>query len=224
MDSTTLIYHMLAEGYEVRCLGVNYGQRHKKELVSASAICGALGIEFLVADLSSITPLLTGSALTSPDIAVPEGHYAEESMKQTVVPNRNMILLSLAIGWAVSTKSDYVAYAAHSGDHAIYPDCRSEFASIMDQAAQLCDWHRVRLYRPFVDMTKADIVCRGVQLGVPYENTWSCYKGGKMHCGRCGTCVERREAFILAGVPDPTEYEFQGDCFGERSPVEEGEA
>ncbi len=128
-------------------------------------------------------------------------------MKATVVPNRNMILLALAAGWAISQKADAIAYAAHGGDHAIYPDCRPEFAEAMRHAIGLADWHRVELLRPFVTLTKADIVRRGAELGAPLGSTWSCYRGGARHCGRCGTCVERREAFALAGVPDPTDYE-----------------
>jgi 7-cyano-7-deazaguanine synthase len=127
-------------------------------------------------------------------------------MKTTVVPNRNMILLALATGHALSIGAQQVAYAAHSGDHAIYPDCRNEFADAMARAMALCDWSQVELYRPFVDWTKADIVRRGAELGVPFGQTWSCYKGGNKHCGRCGTCIERREAFDLAGVEDPTNY------------------
>jgi len=118
-----------------------------------------------------------------------------------------MIMLSVAIGWALSVKYEAVAYAAHTGDHAIYPDCRPEFVEAMDNAASLCDWHRIRIVRPFIAMTKTDIVRLGAELGVPFERTWSCYKGGRLHCGRCGTCVERREAFQTAGVHDPTTYE-----------------
>ena len=127
-------------------------------------------------------------------------------MKSTVVPNRNMILLSVATGYALSIDAGQVAYAAHSGDHAIYPDCRNEFADAMAEAIRLCDWKTVSLARPFVTWSKADIVCRGKDLGVPFENTWSCYKGQAFHCGRCGTCIERREAFYLAKVDDPTTY------------------
>lgn len=127
-------------------------------------------------------------------------------MKVTVVPNRNMIMLSVAAGWAISQGFDQVAFGAHSGDHAIYPDCREEFAEAVDRAMSLADWHRVRLVRPFVRMTKADIVKRGADLHVPFQSTWSCYKGAAQQCGRCGTCVERREAFYLAGVVDPTDY------------------
>lgn len=205
LDSSTLLYHLRARGDRVRCLGVDYGQRHRRELDAARTICERTEVEFRLADLRSITPLLAGSALTDA-VAVPHGHYAEESMKVTVVPNRNMILLSLAIAWAVSVKADAVAYAAHAGDHTIYPDCRPEFVEAMERAAALCDWHRVTIDRPFVNLTKADIVRRGAELGVPYEWTWSCYEGGERHCGKCGTCTERREAFAGAGVTDPTEY------------------
>ena len=206
MDSTVLLHKLVQEGDEVKALSVNYGQRHSRELDRARALCAELGVEHRVADLSGLSDLLAGSALTSSDIEVPEGHYAEDNMKATVVPNRNMILLSVAAGWAISSKFDRIAYAAHSGDHAIYPDCRNEFAEALDGAIRLADWHEVSLYRPFVDMTKADIVSLGAKFEVPFEKTWSCYKGQDLHCGRCGTCVERREAFYLAGVEDPTTY------------------
>jgi 7-cyano-7-deazaguanine synthase len=128
-------------------------------------------------------------------------------MRVTVVPNRNMILLAVAIGHAIASGADAVAYGAHAGDHAVYPDCRPAFAEAMAEAAGLCHYDPgVTLLRPFIDRTKADIVRLGAALGVPFALTWSCYEGGVRHCGRCGTCVERREAFTLAGVPDPTEY------------------
>ena len=206
LDSTVLLYDLHQTGHALTALSVNYGQRHRCELTCAAAICAGLGITHQVADLSAIQALLAGSSLTSPEISVAEGHYTEESMKTTVVPNRNMILLALATGHALSIGAQQVAYAAHSGDHAIYPDCRNEFADAMAQAMALCDWNQVELSRPFVDWTKADIVRRGAELGVPFGQTWSCYQGGDKHCGRCGTCIERREAFDLAGVADPTAY------------------
>lgn len=206
MDSTVLLYQLLNAGDDVLALSIDYGQRHKKELECASSLCKDLGVEHRIADLTSLTPLLAGSSLTSPEIEVPEGHYAEDNMKATVVPNRNMILLSVATGWAISAGAESVSYAAHSGDHAIYPDCREEFAEGMNHVMGLADWQKVALDRPFVSLTKADIVKLGAELGVPFERTWSCYKGGELHCGRCGTCVERREAFYLAGVDDPTIY------------------
>lgn len=206
MDSTVLLYQLLNAGDDVLALSIDYGQRHKKELECARSLCKDLGVEHRIADLTSLTPLLAGSSLTSPEIEVPEGHYAEDNMKATVVPNRNMILLSVATGWAISAGAESVSYAAHSGDHAIYPDCREEFAEGMNHVMGLADWQKVALDRPFVSLTKADIVKLGAELGVPFERTWSCYKGGELHCGRCGTCVERREAFYLAGVDDPTIY------------------
>lgn len=206
LDSTVLLYHLRAAGHLVHALSVNYGQRHVCELDHAADICSELQLPNPVADLSAIQPLIAGSSLTSADIEVAEGHYTEESMKSTVVPNRNMILLSIAAGHALSIGAQQIAYAAHSGDHAIYPDCRNEFADAMAEAIRLCDWSTVELSRPFVDWTKADIVRRGAELNLPFEKTWSCYKGGEIHCGRCGTCIERREAFDLAGIADPTTY------------------
>ncbi len=208
LDSTVLLYHLLKNlKCEVRCLSVHYGQKHKKELISASLICKHLKVEHQVADLSHLKVLFAGSSQTSNEVQVPEGHYAEESMKATVVPNRNAVLLSLAGAWAVATKSNAVAYAAHAGDHTIYPDCRKEFADAMGVALSLCDWHKIELLRPFVDKTKAGIVKLGADLKVPFEWTWSCYKGKELHCGKCGTCVERCCAFKQAGVNDLTEYE-----------------
>lgn len=205
LDSTVLLYKLRADGHEVRCLGVDYGQRHRRELDAGQAICHDLGVEYRLADLKGLRPLLAGSALTD-DVPVPDGHYTDDTMKSTIVPNRNMIMLSAAIGWAVSLKYDAVAYAAHAGDHTIYPDCRPSFVEAVRNAARLCDWRPIELLTPFVAQTKADIVRIGAGLGVPFERTWSCYKGGQVHCGTCGTCVERREAFQKAGVADPTVY------------------
>ena len=206
LDSTVLLFHLLEAGHELKALSIDYEQRHRRELAAASAICEARGVPHARADLSAIQPLLAGSSLTSPEIEVAEGHYTEESMRSTVVPNRNMIFLALATGHALSIGAGQVAYAAHSGDHAIYPDCRNEFADAMAVAIALADWKTVELSRPFVEWTKAEIVRRGHELNVPFAQTWSCYKGGELHCGRCGTCIERREAFDLAGVEDPTPY------------------
>lgn len=205
VDSTVLLAHLLAEGREVHCLSVDYGQRHRRELEAARAICAHYGVDHRLADLRALAPLFGSNALTG-GVKVPEGHYEEESMKATVVPNRNMLLISVATAWAVSLRAESVAYGAHGGDHAIYPDCRPEFAEALDRAVRLADWHEVRLERPFVKMDKADIVRRGAELDVPFGLTWSCYVGGERHCGKCGTCVERKEAFRLAGVADPTDY------------------
>ncbi len=207
MDSTVLLYQLLANKTDVHTLSIDYGQRHSKELDQAAEITSTLGVPHETVDLTSVTKLLGSSSLTDSSIDIPEGHYEEDTMKSTVVPNRNMLLLSLATSWAISLKAESVSYAAHSGDHAIYPDCREEFADALDEAIRLSDWSQVFLSRPFVEKTKTEIVALGHYLGVPFEKTWSCYKGNELHCGKCGTCVERREAFHLAGVNDPTDYD-----------------
>lgn len=207
LDSTVLLYFLLREGHTVWALSIDYGQRHRRELDSAREICRSLEVTHEVAALNGLQGLLGGSSLTTPSVAVPDGHYAQENMKQTIVPNRNMIMLAIAGGWALSLGCEAVAYAAHGGDHAIYPDCRHEFTEAMDQAFQLADWNVLRLMSPFVNRSKADIVRLGTDLAVPFERTWSCYKGERLHCGRCGTCIERREAFYLAGMADPTRYD-----------------
>jgi len=206
MDSTTLLHHHVKGGDQVRAIAFNYGQRHQKELDFARYQAAFLGTPFHLVPLVTLADTLPGSSQTDLSVPVPEGRYDEESMKKTVVPNRNMILLSIAIGHAIAHGLDYVAYAAHAGDHAIYSDCRPEFAEAMNVVAALCDWHKVELLRPFIKMTKADIVTLGVDLKVDYLRTWSCYRGEGLHCGRCGTCVERREAFHLADIIDPTPY------------------
>jgi len=210
IDSSTLLY-VLKERYEVYPITILYGQKHSKELDAAEAIATAAGVyerwkAVFLPQLAQILP----SSLTDPNIPVPEGHYADENMKSTVVPNRNMILLSIAGGYAQSIGAKYVAYAPHKGDHPIYPDCRPVFIEAVGKAIKLgTGWENegVQLLTPFNSYTKADIVAAGDLLNVPFEKTWSCYKGGKVHCGHCGTCVERAEAFKLALVDDPTEYE-----------------
>lgn len=205
LDSTVLLHHCRARG-PAMALSVDYGQRHRRELECAAKTCFELGVPHKVADLSALRSLMGGSSQTDDAVPVPHGHYAEESMKQTVVPNRNMLLIAVAGAWAITNKADAVAYAAHAGDHAIYPDCRDEFVKPLAEALRLADWHSVALERPFVGKTKAEIVRIGHDLGVRFEDTYSCYEGREKHCGKCGTCVERREAFQLAGVADPTEY------------------
>ncbi len=204
MDSTVLLWQLVAEGYQILPLGVDYGQKHRKELEAARIICKKIGLELQVADLTSITKLLSGSSLISDGIDVPSGHYTDESMKSTIVPNRNMLMLSIASAWAISGKAKMVAYAAHAGDHAIYPDCRPEFVSALSQAIALCDWHTVDLHAPFLRMSKGEICELGISLDAPLGETWSCYRGAEKHCGRCGTCIERKEAFSKAAVVDPT--------------------
>lgn len=206
MDSTVLLYD-LAKNFRVHALSIDYGQRHIKEIEAARAICHGTTASHRVVRLGALRELLKGTCLTDNATEVPEGHYAEESMKKTVVPNRNMIMLAVAAGYAMSIKAGSVAFAAHAGDHAIYPDCRPEFGEAMQQVFKLADWHTLKLMRPYIQKTKTDLVKIGTALGVPFAKTWSCYKGGKVHCGKCGTCVERKEAFHDAGIEDPTEYE-----------------
>ena len=197
---------MRSEGHRIKALGIDYGQHHIKELAAARSICDTVNVEFQIGNLSELGSLLAGSALTSHDLDVPDGHYTDESMQLTVVPNRNMLMLSVAIAWAVSSDFGGVAYAAHAGDHAIYPDCRPEFVDALFHAARVCHYRPIDVVCPFIHRTKADIVKIGDGLSVPFAQTWSCYRGETLHCGRCGTCTERAEAFVLAGVSDPTVY------------------
>lgn len=210
LDSTVLLYHLLKEGHQVRAISVDYGQRHKLELDHARQTALSLKVPFQVADLSGLREILPGSSQTSDDVPVPHGHYAAENMKTTVVPNRNMILLAVAIGHAIAHDCQTVAYAAHAGDHTIYPDCREEFVRAMVGAAALCDWKPVDILRPFIWISKTEIVRLGWRLGVDFRLTYSCYQGQEEHCGKCGTCVERIEAFREAGVMDPTRYQTRG--------------
>jgi 7-cyano-7-deazaguanine synthase len=207
MDSTAMLYALRAQGHEVRCIGFDYGQRHRVELAHAERIAAKAGVDYQTIDLSAIGAVIAGqSSQVNPEVDVPDGHYTEESMKATVVPNRNMIMLSVAVGHAISIEFDAVAYGAHAGDHTIYPDCRQEFVDAMKSVIRICDWKSIELLTPFIDKSKAEIATMGHELGVPFAETWSCYKGGDTHCGTCGTCVERKEAFELAKIPDPTGY------------------
>lgn len=209
LDSTVLLYQSVTElGAEnVFAISFRYEQRHMKEIACASRACKQLGVKHDVVDIADTAKLFGGNSLTDKNVPVPDGHYEDETMKLTVVPNRNMIFLSLATALAITRGADEVAYGAHDGDHAIYPDCRKEFADAMEKAIALCDWSEVRLVRSFLGARKEDIVAIGDSLGVPLEDTWSCYNGGSQHCGQCGTCKERIEAFSLSGVVDPTEYQ-----------------
>jgi 7-cyano-7-deazaguanine synthase len=211
LDSTTLVYHLRAQGSDVRMLSFDYGQRHGRELNCARQIAEDLQLCHHVVDLRAVGALLGGSALTDAGTAVPDGHYTDKSMRATVVPNRNALMLDIAVAAAVTSGSDAVAFGAHGGDHVIYPDCRPEFVDAFTASARLANDGFLaagfRVLAPFLHLTKADIVRLGSRYGVPFERTWSCYRGGARHCGRCGTCTERREAFQLAQVPDPTAYE-----------------
>ena len=207
LDSVSLAHKVAAENTLHSLLSFDYGQRHRQELDYAAACATRLSVPHKIIDIRAVGAHLSGSALTD-DIDVPDGHYAEDSMRVTVVPNRNAIMLAIAFGVAAAQKADAVATAVHGGDHFIYPDCRPGFIDAF-QAMQnqvLDGYASVQLYTPFVNGSKADIVTAGAAVGTPFADTWSCYKGGALHCGRCGTCVERREAFDLAGIPDPTAY------------------
>jgi 7-cyano-7-deazaguanine synthase len=207
LDSITLAYKIAKEHELCGLLSFDYGQRHKKELGFAKQCALDLDVPHYISDISGIGKLLSGSALTD-DVDVPDGHYAEETMRITVVPNRNAIMLSIAYGIAAAKGLDAVAAAFHGGDHFIYPDCRPDFVNSFQtmQNQALDGFAKIQLYTPFVHKTKGDIAAEGALLNVPFEKSWSCYKGGDIHCGRCGTCVERQEAFSEAGIDDPTQY------------------
>ena len=208
LDSVTLAHKTAAEHTLIRLVSFAYGQRHAKELAFAGNCAARLGVAHDVVDITDIGPRLAASALTG-DAPVPEGYYAAETMRVTVVPNRNAIMLTIAFGVAMARRAEAVAAAMHGGDHFIYPDCRAPFVDAFAtmQRFALDGLAQIAFATPFLRWSKADIVREGVRLGVPFSETWSCYKGGARHCGRCGTCVERREAFHLAGVDDPTAYD-----------------
>ncbi len=204
MDSTTLLYHLLDLGDKVLALSFDYGQRHRKELEYAARTCARLDVRHTVVDLSSAGSLLVGSALTSPEIAVPHGHYEDESMRLTVVPNRNMIMMAIAGGYGLAEGCSRLAVAVHAGDHAVYPDCRPQFIADFEAALRSGNYEQVSVYAPFLGWTKGDIACLGLDLGIDFErDTWSCYEGGEEPCGKCGTCVERAEALAAAGASRP---------------------
>jgi 7-cyano-7-deazaguanine synthase len=206
MDSVCAFYHAIKEHEVVAGISFDYGAKHNhKEIPFAQHHCRMFGVEHRVIRLEFIGELFKSHLLKSGG-EIPDGHYEEETMKQTVVPFRNGIMLSIAAGFAESRSADGLVIAAHAGDHAIYPDCREAFMKSMADAIRLGTFAGIELLRPFISLTKAEIASHGHRLGVDFSKTWSCYKGGSIHCGSCGTCVERREAFILAGVPDPTSY------------------
>ena len=205
MDSATVLYKYLCEGWDVSAIAINYKQRHSIELEYAKLLCLTANVQFDVIDLSGISGFIAGSSQTNLNIPVPHGRYDEPSMKQTVVPNRNMLLLATAGCVAVQRNATVLAYGAHAGDHAIYPDCRPAFVDAMTKAFKLCDWHELKLEAPFLNLDKGEICKIGLALGVPYQLTWTCYEGrsDRKPCGKCGACVERAEAFNFAGVKDP---------------------
>ena len=211
MDSVTAFYEALQQHEVVKCLSFDYGAKHNhSEIPFARLHAERHGIDHHVISLGFMNELF-GSDLLHSGGEIPEGHYAEENMKKTVVPFRNGIMLSIATGLAESVGAQGLVIAAHSGDHAIYPDCRESFMLGIAQAMRDGTYAQIELLRPFISMDKAAIAKRGNELGIDYSETWSCYKGHEIHCGVCGTCVERREAFLLAGINDPTTYEQTPD-------------
>ena len=205
MDSVT----MLHEYRERIALGISfdYGANHnQKEIPFAKMYCEALGIRHITIPLEFMTKYFKSSLLEGAD-AIPEGHYADENMKSTVVSFRNGIMLSIAAGIAESNGLDYVMIANHFGDHAIYPDCRKEFIEAMNHAVSSGTYKNIQILAPYTDISKSEIARHGKKLGIDYSTTWSCYKGGEIHCGKCGTCVERKEALRDAGITDTTLYE-----------------
>lgn len=203
MDSTTLCYDLIQQKHEVYCLSFNYGQKHVRELRAAMITTAKLSLPHEVVDLSEQLNPLLASALTRKDVEVPFGHYADDNMKATVVPNRNMIMLAIAAGYAISVGAEAVAYAAHAGDHTIYPDCRPEFREALQGVLNLCHFTPIELHTPYMELTKSDVCLIGDILGVPYGDTWTCYVGGEHPCGKCGACVERAESFAYVGAADP---------------------
>ncbi len=214
LDSTVLLHEVSRSHSVLAGLSFDYGSKHNaRELPFAAAHCRALGIRHETVELGFMDRLFSSTLLRSGG-AVPDGYYTEETMKATVVPFRNGILLSVAAGFAESVGAEAVMIGAHAGDHVIYPDCREPFMEAMAGALKLGTDAGVDLLRPFIAVDKSGIVQRGAEMGVDFSQTWSCYKGGERHCGACGTCVERREAFFLSGVDDPTEYESTGPLPG----------
>lgn len=199
LDSTTLLYYLVKGlGWEVQALSFDYGQRHKKELTFAAISCNKLKVKHTIVNLASITSLISNSALTG-NIEVPEGHYEQENMKLTVVPGRNTIMLAIAMGFAENLSYDFVSYANHQGDHAIYPDCRKSYVQAFDKVFEEATVGRIELLTPFSHISKREIAKLGLTLGINYDtDTWTCYKGLDVPCGKCGACCERSESLEYA--------------------------
>ena len=208
MDSITLL-HYRKEQISL-AVTFDYGSNHnRRETEFAAYHCKSLGIEHIVIPLSFIHDYFKSSLLQGAD-AIPEGHYTAENMKSTVVPFRNGIMLAVACGIAESRGLDRVLIANHNGDHAIYPDCRENFIAAMGKAMEAGTYEHISIDAPFTDISKTDIALIGKRLGIDYSKTYSCYKGGEKHCGKCGTCVERKEAFAIAGVKEKKPCAMRG--------------
>jgi 7-cyano-7-deazaguanine synthase len=210
MDSVTVLHWAAREHTVAGVVSFDYGSKHNaRELPFAAEHARLVGAPHTVIPLDFIGSLFASDLLKTGGV-IPEGHYEDATMRRTVVPFRNGIMLAAAGGLAESLGAEGLVIAAHSGDHAIYPDCREPFMQAMGQAMGQGTYANIRLLRPIIAMDKAGIARRGAELGIDFSETWSCYKGGEIHCGVCGTCVERREAFLLAGLPDPTAYADHG--------------
>lgn len=206
MDSISMLYRLKKEKYKIKAISFNYGQRHKKELEMAKKNCEMLEIEHNVIDIRSITKFISNSALTG-NIEVPEGHYEQKNMSLTVVPSRNTIMLAIASGYAINIGYNAIAIGIHSGDHQIYPDCRPEFIKAMNDVFKINNYKKVKILTPYLNANKTKIIKDGLKNGVNYIFTWTCYKGGKKACGKCGSCRERLEAFKNNKIEDPLQYE-----------------
>lgn len=202
MDSTTLLYQLLSEGNEVKAISFNYGQKHVREIEQAAKTCAKLQVDHKIVDMSFMKEIVSNSSLTG-NIPTPHGHYEDENMKKTVVPNRNMIMASIAVGWAVNLDYDAVALGVHAGDHAIYPDCRPLFVNCLKEISLISNFKPIVILAPFLNVDKGDIAIIGKDLNVSFENTHTCYEGTETPCGLCGACCERKESFIKAGISDP---------------------
>lgn len=206
MDSFTVLHRAIQEGLDVHALSFDYGQRHRRELEVARHVCASLDIPHQVVDIRAIHGLIDNSALTNSAIEMPTGDYDANNLSATVVPNRNMILLSLAIAKAVNIGAARVDYGAHGGDHILYPDCRPEFVEAMNHVAGIANFEPVALHAPYLRASKADILRDGLAMGLDYSQTWTCYEGRELACGQCGSCRERLAAFAANNTTDPLDY------------------
>ena len=205
LDSFTLLNEAIRSGKEVSTLSFDYGQKHSKELNYVEKFCSQEAIDSKIVDVSSIKELFQGSSLTD-EVDIPKGHYEDDSMKSTVVPNRNMILIALALGYAVTKEAKEVWFGAHAGDHAIYPDCRPEFVEKMDAVARIANYTPIAVKAPYISMSKTEILAIGLEMELDYGLTWTCYEGKELACGTCGACHERLESFAANNTADPIEY------------------
>ena len=201
LDSYTLLNKALDKFERVEAITFDYGQKHSKEITFASKVCSENAIAHEVVNLD-LEKILSGSALVGTS-EIPEGNYDKEKMKQTVVPNRNMIMISVAASLAIKNKCEYLWYAAHSGDHEIYPDCRPEFISKLGEVLKICDYHEIIFEAPFEGMTKGEIIKEGLNMDLDYSKAWTCYEGKENPCGKCSACIERQNAFKINNIEDP---------------------